>query len=105
MNKNDCANGLWNKLDSNKNKFTAGWRHKALNTWIEKIPKKAKNKQVITLVGHNISRRFIYFNGASHPVKTSYAIKTLQSKRNQWAYRPDTLSQDSHPEKRLSSKV
>ncbi|BBH52230.1 hypothetical protein [Fluviispira sanaruensis] len=101
MNKDDCANGLWNKLDSNKNKFTAGWRHKALNTWIEKIPKKAKNKQVITLVGHNISRRFIYFNGASHPVKTSYAIKTLQSKNGY----PLDLVNVTVPKDALSGKI
>jgi hypothetical protein len=79
MNKGDCNNGLWKQLDSPKNKFTSGWRHKALNTWIEKLPSRAYKREIITLVGYNISRRFIYFAGTKTPSKTSYAKSQLKS--------------------------
>jgi hypothetical protein len=73
LNKGDCENGYWKHLDTPKNKFTGAWRHQALNTWIEKLPKYAVSKEVITLVGYNISNRYIYFEGSSHASKTSYA--------------------------------
>ena len=79
MNKGDCENGFWKQLDSPKNKFTSAWRHKALNTWIEKLPSKAYNKETITLVGYNISRRFVYFEGSNNPSKTSYAKSQINS--------------------------
>ena len=73
MNKTDCDNGTWKQLDAAKNKFTAAWRHKSFNTWIESMPHKAKPHQTITLIGYNISRRHIYFSGSVTPVLTSYA--------------------------------
>ncbi len=79
MNKGDCDNGFWKQLDSPKNKFTSGWRHKALNTWIEKLPSKAYKRETITLVGYNISRRFIYFEGSNTPTKTSYTKSQFNS--------------------------
>lgn len=80
MNRGDCENGLWKQLDSPKNKFTSGWRHKALNTWIEKFPSRAYTKETITLVGYNISKRFVYFEGSNSPSKTSYAKSQINSK-------------------------
>ncbi|APJ03010.1 hypothetical protein [Silvanigrella aquatica] len=77
MNKGDCENGVWKQLDSPKNKFTAGWRHKAFNTWIEKMPNKVTNNKVITLIGYNISNRFIYFPGNPVPGKTSHAVSQI----------------------------
>ena len=38
MNKGDCEEGAWKQLDAPKNRFTAGWRPQALNTWIEELP-------------------------------------------------------------------
>lgn len=80
-NRGDCENGLWKQLDSPKNKFTAGWRHKALNTWIEKLPPKANVNETITLIGYNISHRYIYFNGAKKPSKTSYSFSKTKNKK------------------------
>lgn len=79
MNRGDCHDGAWKQLDSPRNKFTAGWRHKALNTWIEKIPSKAEINETITLIGYNISNRFIYFSGAKHPSKTSHSQSKMNS--------------------------
>ncbi|KAB8027396.1 hypothetical protein [Fluviispira multicolorata] len=101
MNKTDCTNGIWNKLDSQKNKFTAGWRHKALNTWIEKIPQKTKTNQTITLIGHNISRRYIFFNGNTNPVKTSYALKVFKSSNGY----PLDLVKVTVPKNAISGKI
>lgn len=77
MNRGDCVNGVWKQLDSPKNKFTAAWRHKALNTWIEKLPKQASPHSTIELVGYNIANRYIYFQGIKEPQKTSHAIQTI----------------------------
>lgn len=89
MSKGDCNNGLWHHLDSPQNKFTAGWRHKALNTWIEKLPSKAFRNEKITLVGYNISNRFVFFAGSNYPSKTSYAISQIYSPND---YKLDIVS-------------
>lgn len=80
-NKNDCENGTWKQLDATKNKFTAAWRHKSFNIWIETMPQKAKPYEKITLTGYNISQRHVYFSGSNKPVLTSYAHKHTYNKQ------------------------
>lgn len=80
MNKGDCEEGVWKQLDAPKNRFTAGWRHKALNTWIEELPTEALPQTTIKLIGYNIANRYIYFQGAKHAQKTSHSIATTTNK-------------------------
>ncbi len=78
MNRGDCENGKWKQLDSPKNKFTAGWRHKSMNTWIEDLPKEASPQSTIKLIGYNIANRYIYFPGVTHPQKTSHLLASTK---------------------------
>ncbi len=69
-----CSNGLWKGMDAERNKFTVAWRHRAFNTWIEKMPQSGYRQKRINLTGKNLAGKYIYFNGSSFPVRT-----TLQS--------------------------
>jgi len=79
-----CKNGVWKGMDSDKLKFTIGWRHKAFDTWITKMPSQAESKSRIILKGKNLAGKYIYFPGSKTPVKA-----TLWKKRKKNQFKND----------------
>lgn len=65
-----CKNGFWKGMDNENLNFTTGWRHRAFNTWITEMPKSSHRNKRITLIGKNLSGKYIYFTGSRYPAKT-----------------------------------
>ncbi|APJ03013.1 hypothetical protein [Silvanigrella aquatica] len=73
-----CKNGIWKGMDNENLNFTVGWRHRAFDTWIIEMPDKAIKNSRVTLVGKNISGKYIYFTGSKQPVRTKL-LKTMRT--------------------------
>lgn len=75
-----CKNGVWKGMDNDKLNFTIGWRHRAFDTWISKMPFEASTNSKILLKGRNLLGKYVYFNGSSSPIKATLWKK---DKKNQ----------------------
>ena len=65
-----CKNGIWKGMDNADLNFTTAWRHRAFDTWISEMPESAHHNSKITLIGKNLSGKYIYFTGSHHPIRT-----------------------------------
>lgn len=65
-----CKDGIWKGMDNSTLNFTNGWRHRAFDTWITEMPENSHRNTKITLIGKNLSGKYIYFTGSKYPAKT-----------------------------------